>query len=300
MSQRKYTPRSSTVEYDKPRFLNPSIQERNWIRTIPDTYPDIMRAPAVSYKPARDNERVKSNDYVAFIRPYKCRQGLLIIGKDHRPVIVDETEPFRHHIIPMRLDRDAIQGTWIFSISLYLNEGLIQLEDCIVADDIQIRSTEHFKSRFIKLERFSSSIWFNDSAFQLLWQIKVAAMQPLEYMRTTAAAADATAGGCLCLMPDSPTFRLLKVVAVSETHMHAGKPIAAPIAMLNEFICSPVTDKPDVYDLKNNKGEEMGRASIQTLSISQKLQQLAAIGQPIRVIAEWSADFESYVVISVL
>ena len=290
MSQRI---RSSAVVIDKPRFLNPSNQERNWIRTIPDMYPDIMRAPAVSYKPVRDDARVKANNYVAFLRPYRCRQGLLLIGKGQRPVIVDETDPTNHHVVPMRLDRDAIQGTWIFSLSLYLDEGFIQLEDCIVADGEQIRSTESFKSRYAKLERFSSSIWFNDTKFQLLWQIKVAAMHSLETMRPLAAAAD-TSGGCLCLMPDSPTFRLLKVVAVSEA------PKAQPLNGPSEFICSPVTGKPDVYDLTSTNGEEKGRASIQTLSISQRLQQLAATGQPIRVMAEWNADFDSYIVTSVL
>jgi len=44
----------------------------------------------------------------------------------------------------------------------------------------------------------------------------------------------------------------------------------------------------------------VGRASIQTLSISQTLQHKVSTGQPMRVLAEWNADFESFVVISVL
>jgi hypothetical protein len=45
----------------------------------------------------------------------------------------------------MRLDREAITDTWIFSLTIYQSEGLIQLEDCIVAAGEQIRSTRPFK-----------------------------------------------------------------------------------------------------------------------------------------------------------
>jgi hypothetical protein len=44
----------------------------------------------------------------------------------------------------------------------------------------------------------------------------------------------------------------------------------------------------------------VGRASIQTLSISQALQQKRATGESMRVLAEWNEDFESHVVTSVL
>ena len=112
-------PRSSKNNSDTPRFFNLNHFERNWIRTIPDYYPDIMRAPAVTYKAERDDTRLKSNKYVVFSRPYRSKQGLLIIGKDQRPIIIDESQPDNPHILPMRLDREAIQGTWIFSISKF-------------------------------------------------------------------------------------------------------------------------------------------------------------------------------------
>ena len=111
-------PRTSKLQSDKPRLLNPSFEERNWIRTIPDNYPDILRAPAVSYKPERDDPRIKANRYVAFARPYRGKQGLLIIGNEFRPVIVDESQPDRPSILPMRLDRETLQDTWIFAITV--------------------------------------------------------------------------------------------------------------------------------------------------------------------------------------
>jgi len=55
-----------------------------------------------------------------------------------------------------------------------------------------------------------------------------------------------------------------------------------------------------VYDLKDASNKIVGRASIQTLSVSQRLQHLVSIGQPLKVMAEWNADFESYVVTSVI
>ena len=110
-------PRTSKLQSDKPRFLNPSYEERNWIRTIPDNYPDILRAPAVSYKPERDDPRIKANRYVAFARPYRGKQGLLIIGNEFRPVIIDESQPDRPSVLPMRLDRETLQDTWIWLIN---------------------------------------------------------------------------------------------------------------------------------------------------------------------------------------
>ena len=86
---RSPNPRSSNPNLTKPRFLKPNNEERNWIRTIPDSYTDILRAPAVTYKPQRDDPRIKSNKYLAYARPYLGKQGLLIIGKGYRPIVIE-------------------------------------------------------------------------------------------------------------------------------------------------------------------------------------------------------------------
>jgi hypothetical protein len=294
MSNHK-NPRSSKTYNDNvtPRFLNPSHHERLWIGRIPDSYPDILRAPAVSYKPERDDSRIKTNQYVSFVRPYKGKQGLLLIGRDQRPILIDETLTDKPLVLPMRLDREALLGNWIFSISLYEAEGLIQLEDCIVADGEQLRSSKPFKERFTLLQRFAESIWYQDKQFQLNWDIRVADIYPLEAIRSAAAGLN---GGYLCLMPDLAQFRLLRVIP--NTNAKASKPLTTEGPQ--EFMCLTVDDKPDVYDLKDSKGIMVGRASIQTLSISQRLQHLVSIGQPMKVMAEWNPDFESYVVTSVI
>jgi len=284
-------PRSSKQEYTTPRFQKPSHYEQKWIGRIPDSYPDILRAPAVSYKPQRDDPRIQANQYVSFARPYRGKQGLLIVGKEYRPILINESNPEEPNVLPMRLDRESITDTWIFSLTIYPTEGLIQLEDCIVASGEQIRSTKPFKERALALQRFVESIWFQDMYFQLGWQIQMATYYPLESVRI---AMGALSGGCLCLMPNSPTFRLLKVVLQDQE-----KP-APIIGGPQEYICLAVEGKPDVYDLKTPNGVAVGRASIQTLTISQTLQQKVSTGQPMRVLAEWNADFESYIVNSVL
>jgi hypothetical protein len=191
----------------------------------------------------------------------------------------------------MRLDRESLQGTWAFSISLYETEGLIQLEDCIIANGEQIRSTKSFKDRFAMLQRFVDNIWYQDKDFQLNWQIQLAEMQPLESIR---AAMDKLAGGYICLMPQLPIYRLLKVV------LRVDEPKVVIKGGPQEFICKAVAGKPDVYDLTTMEGEPRGRASIQTLSISQALQHKVATGETMRVLAEWNADFESYIVSSLV
>ena len=283
-------PRTSKLQSDKPRLLNPSFEERNWIRTIPDNYPDILRAPAVSYKSERDNPRIKANRYVAFARPYKGKQGLLIIGNEFRPVIIDESQPDRPSILPMRLDRETLQDTWIFAITIFNPEGLIQIEDCVVASGEQIRSSKTFKERFGLVQKFADHIWYNDERFQMNWKIQIADMVPLNSIHE---AVEGLSGGNLCLMPDLPSFRLLKV-----THIAAPKPLIT--SGPKDFRCVPVIGKPDLYDLVGSDGADLGRAAIQTLSISQALQFKRATGEPIRVMAEWNEDFESYVVTSVL
>ena len=283
-------PRTSKLQSDKPRLLNPSYEERNWIRTIPDSYPDILRAPAVSYKSERDDPRIKANRYVAYARPYKGKQGLLIIGNEFRPVIVDESQPDRPSILPMRLDRETLQDTWIFAITIFNPEGLIQIEDCVVAAGEQIRSSKTFKERFGLVQKFADHIWYNDERFQMNWKIQIANMLPLNSIHE---AVQGISGGNLCLMPDLPSFRLLKV-----THIAAPKPVIT--SGPKDFKCVPVIGKPDLYELVDIEGRELGRAAIQTLSISQALQLKRATGEPLRVMAEWNEDFESYVVTSVM
>ena len=283
--------RTSQIVSDAPRFMNPSPPERNWIRTIPDFYPDIMRAPAVMYRAERDLARIQSNKYVAFARPYRGKQGLLIIGKEHRPVIIDETQPNASQVIPMRLDRETIQDTWIFAITIYLTEGLIQLEDCIVSNGQQVRSSKTYKERFAMIQKFADTIWYQDNRFQLGWKIQMADTYSLSDIRR-AIESCSTQGG-LCLMPDLPSFRLLKVVPQT---VEAPPIVGGP----SDYVCIPVEGKPDVYDLKTAAGKDVGRAAIQTLTISLALQQKKATGQPLKVMAEWNADFESYIVTSVL
>jgi hypothetical protein len=270
--------------------LNPSYEERNWIRTIPASYPDILRAPAVSYKSERDDPRIKANRYVAYARPYKGRQGLLIIGNELRPLIVDESQPDRPSVLPMRLDRETLQDTWIFAITLFHPEGIIQIEDCVVAAGEQIRSSKNFKERFSFVQKFADHVWFSDKAFQLNWQIEIADTFPLVSIKE---AVKSLSGGNLCLMPDLASFRLLKV-----NYVEAAKPeiTSGP----KDFRCVPVIGKPDLYELVDANGKELGRAAIQTLSISQALQLKKSTGEPLRVMAEWNEDFESYVVTSVL
>jgi hypothetical protein len=270
--------------------LNPNHYERNWIRTIPDSYPDILRAPAVTYKAERDNLRIQSNNYVAFVRPYRGKQGLLIIGAEQRPIIIDESQPDNPQVLPMRLDREAMQGPWVLAVSLYAAEGLIQIEDCIVADGQQLRSDKTYKERFAMIQRFADRVWFQDARFQLNWQLKVAEVFSLVGVRDIA---KTVGSGSLCLMPDLPTYRLLKVLPqVTKPAPVVGGP--------RQCLCNPVEGKPDVYDLVGLDGTDLKRASIQTLSISQALQQKRATGQALKVLAEWSDDFESYVVTSVL
>ena len=286
-------PRTSnkTHHSDKPRFVNPSIQERNWIRTIPAIYPDILRAPAVSYKAERDDLRIRANRYLTFARPYRGKQGLLIIGNEFRPIIIDESQPDRPSVLPMRLDRESLRGTWIFAVTIFHPEGLIQIEDCIVAGGQELRSSQPFSERFNYIQRFSENIWFSDQRFQLNWQIKIADFFPLNSIKQALAG---LSGGNLCLMPESPTFRLLKVTY--------SKPAEAPITNgPKDYICVPIEGKPDVYDLATpDTGAIIGRAAIQTLAISQGLQLRRSTGQPLRVMAEWSEDFDSYLVVSLI
>ena len=296
MSKQGTHPRSSKAFMDNitPRLNNPSKHERLWIGRIPDSYPDILRAPAVSYKPERDDPRIKANKYVSFVRPYRGKQGLLLIGKEQRPVIIDETQPDTPNVLPMRLDRESLLGTWIFSISIYEAEGLIQLEDCIVCDGEQIRSSKPFKERFSKVQRFIDTIWYQDKQFQLNWDVRLADIYALESVR---AAVEKLNGGYLCLMPEPAQFRLIRVLPITKVDSALTVPMEGGP---REFTCVPIDGKPDVYDLKDTSDKIVGRASIQTLTVSQRLQHLVSIGQPLKVMAEWNAEFDSYVVTSVI
>jgi hypothetical protein len=190
----------------------------------------------------------------------------------------------------MRLDRETLRDTWVFAITLFHTEGLIQIEDCVVAAGEQIRSSRNFKDRFALVQKFADHIWYNDERFQMNWKIQRADMVPLVSIQD---AVQVLSGGNLCLMPDLPSFRLLKI-----TYIAPPKPVIT--SGPKDFICVPVIGKPDLYDLVDSDGADLGRAAIQTLSISQALQLKKATGEPLRVMAEWNEDFESYVVTSVM
>jgi hypothetical protein len=286
--------RTSKLQQEGVRFLNPNPSERNWVQYIPEVFPDILRSPAVPYRSDRDDSRLRSNRYIAFARPYRCHQGYLIIGPEQRPILVDETQPSRYQVLPMRLDRESITSTWIFSISIYTGEGLIQIEDCCVANGEQIRSIKPYSERVKLMHRFATHIWFQDKRFQLEWDIRIAQFYSLGDIQQVIQTIN---GGNLCLMPELPNFRLLKVIPQKEVYSETSTDLKVGIQCL---ICIPIEGKPDVYDLKSDAGEDLGRASVQTLSLSKILQQKVATDKQWRVMAEWNPDFESFTIISVI
>ena len=96
-------------------------------------------------------------------------------------------------------------------------------------------------------------------------------------------------------MPDSPNYRCLRVMPERNEEQDKIDYQNGP----QEFMCIPDFDKPDVYILSKG-GEEVGRASVQSLSMSQSMNQKRATEKSWRVMAEWDADFESFVVTSIL
>lgn len=292
--------RTSKLQQEGIRFLNPNPNERNWVQRIPEVFPDVLRAPAVPYRSDRDDPRLRSNRYVVFARPYRGHQGYLIIGPEQRPLVINESQPNRSQVLPMRLDRELITASWIFGISIYQSEGLILLEDCIVANGEQLRSSLPYSQRLAQLHKFATHTWFADKRFQLEWEIRVAPIYSLAEIETVVQ--EAGTSGNVCLMPELPTLRLIKVI------QQQAKPQPGTVASKNLkegqqcLICSPVIGKPDVYELKANDGSnrDLGRASVQTLALSKLLAEKSSTHKSWLTIAEWNEDFEAFTITSIL
>jgi hypothetical protein len=215
--------------------------------------------------------------------------------------VINESQPNRSQVLPMRLDREAITASWIFGVSIYQSEGLLLLEDCIVANGEQIRSSKPYSERLALLHKFATHIWFADKHFQLEWEIRVAPVYSLNEIQTAIQGVVGT-GGNICLMPELPTFRLLKVI------QQPNRPEPGLVASKNLkegqqcLICSPVIGKPDVYELRANDGSnrDLGRASVQTLSLSKLLAAKSATEKSWLTLAEWNEDFEAFTITSIL
>ena len=258
--------KTSKLQQEGIRFLNPNPNERNWVQRIPEVFPDVLRAPAVPYRSDRDDSRLRSNRYVTFARPYRGHQGYLIIGPEQRPLVINESQPNRSQVLPMRLDREAITASWVFGVSIYQSEGLLLLEDCIV---------------------------------QLEWEIRVVPVYSLSEVKI---ALQEVNGGNLCLMPELPTLRLLKVIQQTsrpEPGLVASKNLKEGQQCL---LCLPVIGKPDVYELRANDGSnrDLGRASVQTLALSKLLAAKSATEKSWLTLAEWNEDFEAFTITSIL
>ena len=293
--------KTSKLQLEGIRFLNPNPNERNWVQRIHEVFPDVLRAPAVPYRSDRDDTRLRSNRYVTFARPYRGHQGYLIIGPEQRPLVINESQPNRSQVLPMRLDREAITASWVFSVSIYQSEGLILLEDCIVANGEQIRSSKPYSERLALLHKFATHIWFADKHFQLEWEIRVAPVYSLNEIQIAIQGVVGT-GGNICLMPELPTLRLLKVI------QQPSRPEPGVVASKNLkegqqcLICSPVIGKPDVYELRANDGSnrDLGRASVQTLALSKLLAEKSTTEKSWLTMAEWNEDFEAFTITSIL
>jgi hypothetical protein len=188
----------------------------------------------------------------------------------------------------------------------------LRLEDVWMWRGEGLMTSQTFTKRREKLKEFVQYHWVPDA--RLLGGIYVSVAQPLS-MEEFAAKKEWTGIQSVEFLPDMPgrrrmVWHLEKQLKAAEAHSGL-KQDRAPIAIVPTVVPTvvqakeniscraravPVEKMPDVYDLFDEGGQPMARASVQQFKLSLTLRSAAEKGA--WVIAHWRPEFEGYEIVA--
>jgi hypothetical protein len=180
----------------------------------------------------------------------------------------------------------------------------LRIEDVWMWRGEGLMTSQTFTKRREKLKEFVQYHWVPDA--RLLGGIYVSIAQPMS-MEEFAAKKEWSGIQAIEFIPDMPQRR--RMIWYLEKHLkaaeaHSGlKQDRAPTEIVKttdetDAVCRvravPVEKMPDVYDLFDEKGTPMARASVQQFKLSLTLRSAAEKGGDVWVIAHWRPEFGGY------
>lgn len=241
----------------------------------------------------------------------RAETGFLVFLPGQAPVFL-QTRPKAPPPCVLRMRVSQVLGEGGGSVlvaSLDSVQHTLRLDDVWMWRGAALIDTTPYSKRRVHLREFVERHWIPDA--RLMGGIVTTVVNPAPLEAGLAAAGVAHT---VDLFPEQPGRRRLWLevarapkppLAVVPSPSVQPKPTTpeapvsapTPAKKMRTAFAKPVDKLPDIYDLYDNEGFPISRASVQRFSISQDLRSKPQPPEGVRVQAEWRSDFGGYEIV---
>lgn len=189
-------------------------------------------------------------------------------------------------------------GGSVFVATLDSVQHILRIEDVWMWKGSPIFDTEGYSSRRQKLLEFVERYWIPDA--RLLGGIRTTILNPKSLERALSAAF--TGVHTIDLIPEMAGKRRMWMLVDDTPVKKANTPVQAqPVTQPSKEVVRkvravPIPDMPDIYNLYDENGFPISRASVQIFSLSQELR-VECKSEGMWVIVKWRPEFGGYEII---
>jgi hypothetical protein len=229
----------------------------------------------------------------------KYEPGYIVVMKG-QPIVFLQGRLQYGFVLRLRLHPSLYQNEAIFVGTLDTIQGSLRLEDVLLYEGKPVKQ-EVFSKRYATLKYFFENAFVQDFRLSGL-NVSLASLQPLSSLKSLV---DSNQYYTIEFFPEKENQRRLALPLQKRYEQQKPRqkpipvpvPVPVPVAVSKEdrqfAFAFKIKGLPDTYELKNETGEILGKAAVQTLELSQLLRQtVQAEGKKVKV--QWYEEFERY------
>lgn len=288
---------------DTPSIRSSGNKGRSALRAIPieqalldtakqflESYQFDLRIRQHLHEDKMENS-VGKHKYYVLANEQKYEPGYILIMKGH-PIVFLQGRLQYGFVLRLRVHPSVYQHQAIFVGTLDTINTSLRLEDVLFYEGKQLQQ-DPYSTRFSILQTFFNQAFIQDFRLSGL-TVSMAELHPLSKVKELV-----TSGHyhTIEFIPEQGGRRRF-FLSTQPSSQVIGKqatkvPVQIPKEQRKVALAFKIKGMPDTYELKDETGTVLGKAAVQTASLSQLLRQsIQAEGKKVNV--EWSEEFERF------
>ena len=243
---------------------------------------------------------IGKHKYYVLGNEQKYEPGYILVMKG-QPIVFLQGRLQYGFVLRLRLHSSLYQNQAIFVGTLDTISSCLRLEDVLLYEGKPVKQ-EVFSKRYATLQYFFENAFVQDFRLSGL-TVSLATFHPLSSLKSLV---DSDQYYTLDFFPEKENQRRLVLPLQKRHDQPSQKPKEAKQEPKQEPVHVTIRKEdrqvafafkikglPDTYELKDERGEILGKAAVQTLELSQLLRQsVQAEGKKVKV--QWYEEFERY------
>lgn len=248
-------------------------------------------------------QSIGKHKYFVLGNEQKYEPGYIVVMKGH-PVVFLQGRLQYGFALRLRLHSSLYQNQAIFIGTLDTIQASLRLEDVLLYEGRYLIQ-ESFSKRYATLQTFFQTAFVQDTRLSGL-TVSVADLFPLSKLKSLV---DSGQYHTIEFVPEQAGRRRLflqvpgsqQPVPSKPQSKPVSKPVSIPTVSKEErtvALAFKMKGLPDTYELKDEQGNALGKAAVQTAELSQLLRQnIGQEGKQVKV--QWYEEFERYKILGV-